>query len=530
MPGRSKSDPERRLAARWRDASKYQYPVLRGISIDAGGLRGLTDLTVEFRFPLTVVTGQNGSGKSTLLALAALAFHTVPGHMPLNALRPPRRNEDSTYYTFGDFFFRGWGDDPATGLAVTWRYEDRNGSRDVRFKRTSERKWMKYERRPRRPVHYIGISRAVPAIERRALRGHFPSSGDAPSDHLLDASATEQISRVLGRPYQELAVRESQSHSIRRAATTTLGSTRYSSFNMGAGEDCVVELFHILNECPVGSLIVIEELELGLHPAAVARLAPELVDLCLKRGLQIVTSTHSAELVDMVPREARILLQRGAPPLLGPSARHALGELTGSPQRELLIACEDEFATRVIEESLSGGLRRRCRVSAIGSKEELAQFAKHHVVSAEREQVLIVWDGDVRDSEIHRMTRGIASDDRYARVHWMSLPGDLPPEAWALEQLGAAEGLAALARELNDSELAAGGYLASLATRSNHHDLGEGLAWLTGRRGDDAESRLVRALVAVASDGLRALSLAAIAILEGRTVREPNLSVLAETA
>ena len=51
--------------------------MLRSISIKGRpGLRGIQDLSINFNYPLTVISGKNGCGKTTALALAALGFHS----------------------------------------------------------------------------------------------------------------------------------------------------------------------------------------------------------------------------------------------------------------------------------------------------------------------------------------------------------------------------------------------------------------------------------------------------------------------
>ena len=172
MPGSQLTQTEQRLKAWWQSTTtRFNYPVLSELSVRGErGLRGIRDASVSFDYPLTVLCGRNGTGKSTILALAALAFHAPPGHQPLNAMRAPDRGSGTTYYTFRDFFYRGPGDPDTTGVEVTWRYRGSPAPNPITIRKDSD-KWMRYERRPRRPVHHVGIARVLPAIERRVLRG-----------------------------------------------------------------------------------------------------------------------------------------------------------------------------------------------------------------------------------------------------------------------------------------------------------------------------------------------------------------------
>lgn len=113
MPGIHLSKLEQQLQKAW-DAEKFgDAPLLKSIEINANGgagLRGIKSLRVDFNYPVTFFTGQNGAGKSTLLALAALAYHGVPGHTAsLEKNLTEHEDGDFTYFTFRNFFHRGQG-------------------------------------------------------------------------------------------------------------------------------------------------------------------------------------------------------------------------------------------------------------------------------------------------------------------------------------------------------------------------------------------------------------------------------------
>lgn len=59
---------------------------------------------------------------------------------------------------------------------------------------------------------------------------------------------------------------------------------RYSGFNMGGGESSVFEILTAVFESGEGALLVVDEIELGLHEKAQRRLIEELKKLC-KKGI-----------------------------------------------------------------------------------------------------------------------------------------------------------------------------------------------------------------------------------------------------
>jgi hypothetical protein len=295
MPGLRLNDTERNLLDWWQNSQSFSYPILRGISINGDpGLRGIQELSIDFNYPLTVVCGKNGCGKTTALALAAWGFHSPPEHFPINARRRPRQKENFTYYTFRDFFFKGPNDPDITAVEVCWHYD---GAKVIRIQKRSD-KWMRYERRPQRPVHYLGILRSVPAIEQNVLRFHFGGKWKGKEIKALNPEFCARVTDIMGRKYDEAEIMSSSVYSIRGCRS----GNPYSSFNMGSGEDVLIHLMHILQECLNGSLIVIEEIELGFHPAALIRLAKHLQEITLKKKLQVIVSTHSSHFIDNVPK------------------------------------------------------------------------------------------------------------------------------------------------------------------------------------------------------------------------------------
>jgi energy-coupling factor transporter ATP-binding protein EcfA2 len=304
MPGSRLNQTERDLLRWWNNGNNFKYPLLKSISITGNpGLRGIQDLTVEFNYPLTVISGRNGCGKTTILALAALGFHSPESHCSLNAYRKKKLGEDYTYYTFKDFFFKGPTDPDITGVEIEWAYKE---AETIKIRKKSN-KWMRYERRPIRPVHYLGLNRIVPAIEQSTLRHHFGSitSIRRTKAKALNADFCRYLNDIMGRSYTGAEVLSSSNYSVR---TFTSGNSASSSFNMGAGEDALIDLLYLLQESPPGALIVIEEIEVGFHPEALTRLAQTLQKIILDKKIQIIVSTHSGYFIDHVPREARILI------------------------------------------------------------------------------------------------------------------------------------------------------------------------------------------------------------------------------
>ena len=98
------------------------------------------------------------------------------------------------------------------------------------------------------------------------------------------------------------------------------------------------------------ALILIDEVEAGLHPWTQQQLMLELQRIALRNDLQVVVTTHSPVVLDSVPPEGRIFLERDAA-TLGRRARarvprHLQKALYGQSADRLSILCEDEVGRK----------------------------------------------------------------------------------------------------------------------------------------------------------------------------------------
>lgn len=78
---------------------------------------------------------------------------------------------------------------------------------------------------------------------------------------------------------------------------------------MSAGERAILRLSQDIAQLK-GALILIDELEAGLHPWVQQLLMAQLQQLALRNDLQVIVTTHSPVVLDAVPRNGRIFLER----------------------------------------------------------------------------------------------------------------------------------------------------------------------------------------------------------------------------
>ena len=392
MPGIHLNDKEKKLKKMW--SNECYDTALSGITISGeNGIRGLKDVDFQISYPVTVLCGKNGTGKTTLLSLAALAFHSKKGYRAKGA-NVSKDNNGDTYYTFQSFFFNGPKDANRKGVVIKWTYK--NGDSKEIVKKTN--KWMHYDRRPSKAVCFLSTSRILSPMEQRGAKARFKKEDKLMQAFPLEPEYVDYLDYILERNYefaQELKSRDSNIRVCKNEVT-------YSSFNMGAGEDVIIELLSIIQEMPTSSLLLIEEIEIGIHPAALRRLARVLQEVAIKKCMQVIVTSHSKDLIDELPRCARVLVEKNmghSHVTSGPSTSYAVSAMSNIKEAEMHILCEDLMAKSIIEQAISKGLRKRVNIAPIGSSSALAMAYRTLELTNPKLKKLIVWDGDVSDGD-----------------------------------------------------------------------------------------------------------------------------------
>lgn len=425
MPGSRLNDTERRLKNLWNSDSEILF--LKKISIDDGTpIRGLRNCKVEFKYPITAFCGKNGSGKTTLLQLAALAFN---------------HDEVDCRKVFSDFFKRTKFDPSNDGTRLTWYYKGKIMGKPIEAisVHKGSKKWMHYDRRPKKKVIILPVSRTLPSSERRYIRADVLNEEDF---YKLDEKFLEYFREIIGRSYSNISEYKGLFSKCKRNETC-----QYSCYNMGIGERILCYILSSLQEAENGSVFIIDEIEMGLHPEALSILARVIQEVSLDKKLQFFITTHSRDFLDALPRDARLLINRtdeSVEAVNSPTTIYAISKMSRSPTAEMVIYCEDYVAESIIRYSAKG-IQNRIVCTGIGSKTELVKAAKFHELNGDPRSYMIIWDGDVTDSEIEQYKGN--ETFKYTR-----LPGGIPPEKWIINSLNNQDGITCLSDFLSQNE------------------------------------------------------------------------------
>ncbi len=444
----------------------FSHGQLRDLELRSGQIRSLREFEIEFTYPIAAVAGRNGSGKSTLLALAACAFHSIEQHIPL-------ANRKYPYFRFSDFFVQSPGESPVEDVRIiygiahdAWKptSEDPEKRRIGYQHRVKQKggKWNDYDLRIRRPVVFLGIDRVVPHSEKsisKSYRQNFQSIDRAGWEDEVRA----RVSKVLGTSYDDF---EFSRYTKYRLPKVKRNGNTYSGFNMGAGENALFEMLAMLLSSPKGTLVIVDEIELGLHEEAQVRFIRELKELCLERQLQVICTTHSGAILRALPPEGRFFLESYPARTIvtkGMSPAYATGRLSGENSRELDVFVEDEIACALLTAAVDKNIRSRVSIMPIGSASALVNQLAARKREIKPGAAVAVMDGDQKPllagyakTFLDHLGNVTGADAKDAAATWFKnrvgfLPGTNWPELWLL-QTAQAHCLAPLAKLLSTTE------------------------------------------------------------------------------
>lgn len=376
---------------------------IKKITLDK--LRGWGGQTVQFRFPICVIAGENGSGKSTVLRALVCAYENVlPGK--------------KTFFPSQLFLKTQW-DENSVPRDTLITYETKEGTRNSqgKWKRTNDLGYSPKGKRPRRAVVFLDISRTLPldatagyAKIAKAVADAIGSEVTISDDLMTEYSHIMSGRYPIGRFIQPVANRD--------LGLVTREFGEISQFHQGAGEDALLDLMRILQTIPDTALLVIDEVDASLHPKAQRRLIRFLMKLTRQKKLQVVLSTHSPYILDEIPPEGRILIQKlsdgNRDVQYRISTNYAMGLIDDERHPDLYIYVEDKEAKVLVHEIIKSEseVLNRVEIREVGDAETVKTVGRLCRNNKLPDYGIAVLDGDTTDQH----------------GNCLSLPSDKAPE------------------------------------------------------------------------------------------------------
>ena len=384
-------------------------------SIHLEKFRHLNDIKLDFISPITVITGSNKSGKSSILLCLGCSHYNFYAKNPVS----------------GKYERTGWGNvmrfTSYDRQDDDWKYVicNRKGGHNEdphKGKRNhTTKKWSgcakkegkignpgpnRKESPNGRNVYLIDLERIIPGR-------HHPitvyNKVKSAREKAVDRLVTAYLSYILENKYTAYELGGSGEKRVYSYKTRN----RYTSFNTASGEDVLTHMLVDIVTAQDNSLILIEEIEIGLHPKIQRRLLDILYFESLSHRKQFIITTHSSTVLESVEPSSRILLQKMPDDTVsvraGISIKGALSEMDAISYPLLSIYVEDDISQRLVQESLNIAmltkpeLRKKVIIVPVGSAKSTYDYFKQRMATDGIDRLkrgfACILDGDKREEK-----------------------------------------------------------------------------------------------------------------------------------
>ena len=404
---------------------------------------------IDFKFPITAVVGPNGSGKSSILhALYGMPYRYSTSRFWFSTNLDPieEGKEKGPNRYFYSHLIRDIGKSVETKKIRRKRNESYweparesvpDGMKKISEKISSKEKsyraadrWYPTFRNPiyisfkyqfsafDRAFHVnntgMTLVERIEKIKKSAKKidvvisgnkkSYKPGGVEAVFNHrLLNEKELFWVNFILGKKYNEARYIEHRLYEKEKGTSVIFqtNSEKYSEAFAGSGELAVVNLVTKLMNGNEHDLVLLDEPETSLHPGAQECLIKFLMWCVLDKKYQIVLSTHSPTISQILPKEGVFALletDQGRTAISSVEHPHMVFNRIGHvPENKILVMVEDNLLLKLVEVALDKledwkKERLKFHVPASGGDEVFKYLVPIH--SRENTDVHYILDGD----------------------------------------------------------------------------------------------------------------------------------------
>lgn len=372
--------------------------------------RHIRDLRISFVNPITVISGSNKSGKTTILLSIACSHYNFKKRDSINGSIKRTKWGNVIKFTSADIQTEDW----------TYHVKYREGVKSLSKKGQRKHltnKWNGVAKKesqigtptPSKPnggrnVILIDLQRIIPV--RNVSNSVFNKSrygGPTPLGNIKN----EYLSYILETTY-------SISSLVQVGDKEVFGFSNYnhySSYNSASGEDVLTRMISDIVDAENNSLILIEELEIGLHPKIQRRLMDIIYHESNKNKKQFVITTHSPVILSSVEPKSRVFITKIGDQfkaISNISINAALSKMDSYSYPLINIFVEDDVSELILEKVITGitantihGFSNLVNIIIIGSADKTYNCFIAHRDTYENKKIACgfacVLDGDRRN-------------------------------------------------------------------------------------------------------------------------------------
>lgn len=363
---------------------------------------------LNFTYPLTVIVGKNGSGKTTVMkAIKLLSNHQIP------------QSE----------FFETVIDDGGFQNADISYILDGN---TLHYKRLHQNEWGKEGKMPDKlSLAYIQTKSMVGAVDKsflydnigkhtsriqqveyvikqsRKLKQNTQITSARKLQRRLSNNSVGFVNYILQRAIRTVDIIRHKYYSGTWATSIIFDDgNQYSEYNAGSGEFLVASMVDRIEQLSAGSILLLDEPEVSLHPEAQKRLICYLLDVIKRKKLQIIITSHSTHIIENLPKDAikcfRVMEDGTIVIEENVFFQNAFLELGANISNKKHIIVEDNLAKRILQRVLEvEGLSDFAEVEYYPGG--ASNIKKYTILTYSKTKVAdryILFDGDQKKDEV----------------------------------------------------------------------------------------------------------------------------------
>lgn len=371
--------------------------------------RNISNLEIEFNSPISVITGNNRCGKTTVLLAIACSHYNFQKRDFTNGAYQRNTWGDLMRFTSKDIQTEDWTYYVSCRLGEN-KINDKRGQRKFATK-----KWngvakkesqigTPKDNKTGREVRYIDLDRIVP--EREKKYSYF--------SNLKNDSITPVQQEI--EDYISYIMQEQYNISFFNSNTNSFSyqneNNKYSSFNSASGEDALTRIITEIVSAPKTALILIEEIEVGLHPEYLRRLMDVIYNESITKSKQFIITTHSPLVMSLVDSKSRIFIENRNgiyKAITDVSTNEAYSKMDSKSFPLFNLYVEDDISKRIVIEAIKElnteinyiGIKDLIKIVIVGSADKVFNYfeMRKELFSNECAKIgyACILDGDMRN-------------------------------------------------------------------------------------------------------------------------------------
>lgn len=399
------------------EQERYQREMNNHLYVEIQKVKGIGSLSINLPLEPDVyaITGINGIGKSTLLSCITprlkrpISFSSISDILTNDSSIVYRINNEEERWKMTE---DGWACDVSPCIKLRG-FQEGSLTNGTRFFNISSFGFRYYKQ-----LLNVNPSRLVPAdsFVKENLGQILQNDQHYYSDLFrLDRSKAERYYKYKGVVYY-----------------LKIGDRFISQFELSTGEFLLINLLHLLNNLLVRTnnveklnLILIDEIELALHPSAIKRLTSFAKSISKQFNVAIYFSTHSLEIINNLPIENLFYLYRSKSDSIACETpcypAYITRDIYAHSGYDVLILVEDDLAQNMVYRYIQKehfDHNKRILVLPVGGYDntlELHQNLLQEEVLQSPSHIISIIDGDAQQQvQLKRDQDG----------RWNSIPSD----------------------------------------------------------------------------------------------------------